>query len=110
MGSPVTRAILLDQRGFTIVEALVAALLLVIGSRAVMTALAGARKATYRGEQSQVANDIAQSEIEGCAGSPTQKLAMTSAPGTSTRSERPPLARQRGNFALERDGNGDPRR
>ena len=35
-----------SESGFTIVEVMVAALILVIGAAALMTALAGARKAT----------------------------------------------------------------
>jgi len=93
-----------SESGFTIVEVMVAALILVIGAAALMTALAGARKATYRGEQSQVANDIAQREMEALRATPYTKLAMTSAPGHSTDQSDPRYRVSSGNFALERDG------
>ena len=93
-----------SESGFTIVEVMVAALILVIGAAALMTALAGARKATYRGEQSQVANDIAQREMEALRATPYTKLAMTSAPGHSTDQSDPRYRVSSGNFALGRDG------
>jgi type II secretory pathway pseudopilin PulG len=93
-----------SESGFTIVEVMVAALILVIGAAALMTALAGARKATYRGEQSQVANDIAQREMETLRATPYTKLAMTSTPGHSTDQSDPRYRVSSGNFALGRDG------
>ena len=53
-----------SEEGFTIVEALVAAMLLVIAAAALMTTLAGSRKATIRREQSHVASDLAQRQME----------------------------------------------
>ena len=77
------------EGGFTIVEALIAAVLLVIAAAALMTALAGARKATYRGEQYQVASDIAQREIEALRAVPFDELALTAAPTNSSDPEDP---------------------
>lgn len=93
-----------SESGFTIVEVMVAALILVIGAAALMTALAGARKATYRAEQSQVANDIAQREMETLRATPYTKLAMTSTPGHSADQSDPRYRVSSGNFALGRDG------
>jgi type II secretory pathway pseudopilin PulG len=92
-----------SESGFTIVEVMVAALILVIGAAALMTALAGARKATYRGEQSQVANDIAQREMEALRATPYTKLAMTSTPGHSTDQSDPRYRVSSGNFDLTGD-------
>lgn len=93
-----------SEDGFTIIEGLVAAILLVAAAAALMTALAGARKATYRGEQSQVANDIAQREIEALRAVPYTKLAMTSVPAHSTDPSDPRYRVASGGFALARDG------
>jgi len=98
------RRSLRSDDGFTIVEGLVAAVLLVAAAAALMTALAGARKATFRGEQSQVANDIAQREIEALRTVPYTKLAMTSAPTHSADPGDPRYRVSSGNFALGRDG------
>jgi len=93
-----------SEAGFTIVEALVAALLLVLAAAALMTTLAGARKATYRGEQSQVASDIAQREIEALRAVPYAELAMTATPEHSSDAGDPRNRVTSGTFALARDG------
>jgi type II secretory pathway pseudopilin PulG len=93
-----------SEDGFTIVEGLVAAVLLVAAAAALMTTLAGARKATYRGEQEQVVNDIAQREMEALRSVPYTQLAMTSAPAHSTDPSDPRYRVTAGNFALARDG------
>ena len=93
-----------SEEGFTIVEALVAAMLLVIAAAALMTTLAGARKATYRGEQSQVASDVAQREMEALRTIPYASLAMTSAPAHSNDAADPRNRVSSGNFALHRNG------
>jgi type II secretory pathway pseudopilin PulG len=92
------------EGGFTIVEALIAAVLLVIAAAALMTTLAGARKATYRGEQYQVAADIAQREIEALRAVPFDELALTVAPTNSSDPEDPRNRVSGTDFALERDG------
>jgi type II secretory pathway pseudopilin PulG len=93
-----------SEGGFTIVEALIAALLLVIAAAALMTTLAGARKATYRGEQSQVAADIAQREIEALRAIPYDELALTATPVHSNDPADPRNRVSGGDFALGRDG------
>jgi type II secretory pathway pseudopilin PulG len=90
-----------SEDGFTIVEVLIAAVLLVLAAAALMTTLAGARNATYRGEQSQVAADIAQREIEALRATPFAKLAMTSAPVHSADPNDPRNRVSGGNFDLQ---------
>ena len=93
-----------SDAGFTVVEGLIAAMLLVIAAAALMTTLAGARNATYRGEQSQVANDIAQRELEALRAIPFTQLALTSTPAHSNNQSDPRWRVSSGNFALSRDG------
>jgi type II secretory pathway pseudopilin PulG len=93
-----------SESGFTIVEGLIAAMLLVIAAAALMTTLAGAKDATYRGEQSQVANDIAQREMEALRAVPYTKLALTATPAHSANQSDPRWRVNSGNFALSRDG------
>ena len=81
-----------SEDGFTIVETVVAAILLAIGAIAVLGAFDGARRATFRAEQSQVASDIAQRELEALRAKPYTQLALTSAPATSERPRQPLLA------------------
>ena len=69
-----------DQSGFTVVEACVAAVLLAIAAVAVLSMFDASTRATYRAEQSQVASDIAQREIEALRAKPYAQLALTSTP------------------------------
>lgn len=92
-----------SEDGFTIVETVVAAILLAIGAIAVLGAFDGATRATFRAEQSQVASDIAQREIEALRAKPYAQLALTSAPATSSDSDDPRWRVVGSNFALNQD-------
>ncbi len=98
------RRILADERGFTLIEALVAALLVSIGSLAVMTGFDGASRATYRAEQSQVATDRAQRELEAIRALDYEQVALTAAPATSTDPGDPRSRVSAGNFRIDREG------
>ncbi len=103
-GSPApARRILSDERGFTLIEALVAALLVSIGSLAVMAAFDGASRATYRAEQSQVATDRAQRELEAIRALDYEQVALTAAPSTSADPGDPRSRVDAGNFRIDRE-------
>jgi type II secretory pathway pseudopilin PulG len=95
---------LADQAGFTLIEALVAALLVSIGSLAVMGGFDGARRATFRAEQSQVATDRAQRELEAIRALDYSQIALTAAPGTSADPADPRSRVSAGTFRIDRDG------
>lgn len=93
-----------SEAGFTIIEAVIAALLLSLGAVAVLTAFDGARRATYRAERSQVASDIAQRELEALRRKPYAQLAMTASPGAPGPGEDPRSRVSGANFALSENG------
>jgi prepilin-type N-terminal cleavage/methylation domain-containing protein len=66
--------------GFTIIEVLVAALILVIASMTTFTLLSSATKNAVRAKGTQVALDRAQQEVEKLRSLTNKELAMTSAP------------------------------
>lgn len=53
-----------EQAGFSIIEVMIAAMLLVIGALAVFKLVDAAARSSYRAEQSQVVNNLLQSELE----------------------------------------------
>lgn len=65
------------EAGFTIVEVLVAIVILVIGALATFGLLTNAIRNTQRAKGTQVALDRAQQEIEALRGFPYQQLALT---------------------------------
>jgi prepilin-type N-terminal cleavage/methylation domain-containing protein len=73
-----------SQSGFTLVEVLVAALVFAAGALGVLAALDTATRNSYRAEQSQVAINVAQRELEKLRQVPYADLALTSAPVTSS--------------------------
>lgn len=95
-----------DERGVTVVEAMVAALLLVIGALAVLQLIDTTTRNSYRVEESQVVANRLQSELEEIRGLPYGEVALTTAPATTSDPGDP---RGRVNatstqFALRRDG------
>lgn len=73
-----------SECGFSLVEVLVAVLLLVTAALATMGLLTTGARTTYRAEARQVAINVAQRELEELRGEPFGELALTSLPGTST--------------------------
>ena len=96
--------LLRDQRGFTLIEGIVAALLVALVSLAVMTAFDTARRATFRSEQSQVATDRAQQELEAIRALGYESVALTSAPSGSSDENDPRFRVSGSDYALSRDG------
>jgi type II secretory pathway pseudopilin PulG len=95
------------QGGFTIVEVLVAALVLVAGSFATFGLLRAAALNTQRAKGTQVALDRAQQELEALRNLSNQQLALTAAPGTSTNPLSPNSRVSGGAYALTRSPQGN---
>jgi type II secretory pathway pseudopilin PulG len=72
------------EAGFTVVEVTIAALLLILGAVAIFQVFDTASRNTYRAEQSQVANDIAQQELERLRALTYAQAAMTAYPAYSS--------------------------
>ena len=64
------------QAGFTIIEVVVAALVLTMGALATFGMLSAATKNTYRAKQTQVALDMAQQELEALRGLNSEEVAL----------------------------------
>lgn len=93
-----------SDAGMTIVEVLVAALILVIGSIAVLSAVDTAARSTFRAEQSQVVVNRLQEEMEKIRQLPFDEVALASLP-THDANQKSPSWRVSGtSFALGRDG------
>jgi hypothetical protein len=97
---------LAGQGGFTIVEALVAGLMLMIGGLGALQLLDASTRNTYRAEESQVAINRIQRELEVVRRLPYEEIALnTSSPPAFSSDENHPLHRVSGTrFALGRDG------
>ena len=75
--------------GFTVVEVLIAAVLLAITAIAVFGLVDAASRNNYRSQQSQVENDRLQQEMEKLKQVPYDQLALTSLPAHSSASNDP---------------------
>lgn len=78
------RARLREERGFTVVEVLVAALVMALGAVAVMQVLDASARNAYRAEQTQVAINVAQRELEKIRQYDYGEVALTSMPTTGS--------------------------
>ena len=100
-----------SEGGFTIVEVLVAAMILVAGSLAAFGMLRAATLNTQRAKATQVALDRAQQEMEALRALPDEKLALTETPPPSTNVKNPNFRVGNGisgsTFALTREPRGD---
>jgi type II secretory pathway pseudopilin PulG len=90
------------EAGFTIIEVVVAALILVIGALTTFSLLTAATKNTQRAKASQVALNRAQQEIEALRSLTNRQLAMTATPGHSASQLNPDYRVNNGTFALVR--------
>lgn len=91
------------QAGFTIVEVLVATLILVIGALATFGLLSSATKNTQRAKATQVALDLAQNELEKLHSLKDEELALTAAPAGSEDKLNPGYRVSSDTFALVRE-------
>src|SRR5690242_7594256 len=96
-----------DERGLTIIEVLVAALILALGAMATFGVLAAATKNAQRAKASQVALDLAQEEIERLRAIPYDQLGLSSLPTHANNSQNPNFRVQAATFALRRSPVGE---
>jgi prepilin-type N-terminal cleavage/methylation domain-containing protein len=90
------------EAGFTIVEVLVAILILGIGASTTFTLLSAATRNAQRAKASQVALEYAEQELEFLRSLEDKKLALTAAPNSSTNPNSPNNRVLNGTFALSR--------
>jgi hypothetical protein len=96
-----------SDAGITVVEVMVAALILVIGSIAVLSAVDTAARSTFRAEQSQVVVNRLQEELEQIRELPFDEVALTGIP-THDANQKSPNSRVSGtNFAIGHNGSGN---
>lgn len=95
------------EAGMTIVEVLVAALVLATGAMATFGILSSATKNTQRAKASQVALNRAQLEIETLRSLSNEELALTAAPAHATSALNPNYRVSNGTFALTREPPGN---
>jgi type II secretory pathway pseudopilin PulG len=77
------------EDGMTIVEVVVAGLILVLGAIGVLGVVDAATRNTFRAEQSQVVANVLQSEMEELRQLPYEKLTLTSLPAHSSDAANP---------------------
>jgi type II secretory pathway pseudopilin PulG len=93
---------LTNEDGFTIVEVLVAALILTIGALTTFGLLSTATKNSQRAKATQVALDRAQQEVEALRSLSNKQLALTTTPENSPDALNPNHRVSGGTFALTR--------
>lgn len=93
-----------EERGFTIIEVLIAALILVLGAIATFGVLASATVTAQRAKGTQIALDRAQQEMERLRSLSDDELALTTTPPHSNEEGNPGYRVNNGNgkFALQR--------
>jgi hypothetical protein len=97
-------ALLRADDGMTIVEVMVAALILVTGALAVLSMLGTSARGSYRNEQSQVVNDRLQSELEQITQLPWSEVALTGVPADSIDTNSPAWRVQGTSYSITQDG------
>ncbi len=93
-----------SEAGFTIVEAVIAAMVFVVGALAALTAFDAGTRNTYRAGESQVVVNRLQSELEKIEALPYTQVAMSATPTTSS-DQNDPRSRVSGtNFVVAQGG------
>jgi type II secretory pathway pseudopilin PulG len=95
------------ESGLTIIEVLVATVILVLGAAATFGLLGAAARNAQRAKATQVALDLAQEELERLHGLSYESLAVNSTPKTSTDPLDPGYRVSAGTFALTREPRGN---
>lgn len=95
------------ETGLTMVEVLVAAFVLVLGSAATFGILGAATKNAQRAKATQVTLHLAQEELERLHGLPYESLALNALPDASSSPLNPNYRVSAGQFALDRNPPGD---
>jgi Tfp pilus assembly protein PilE len=91
------------EAGFTIIEVLIAAMILTLAALATFGVMAAAVRNGQRAKQTQVALDRAQEEMEKLHSLTYKQLAMTTTPGHVTSTLNPNSRVANGTFALRRE-------
>jgi len=95
------------EAGFTIIEVLVAILIVSIAAMTTFTLMSAAARNSQRAEASQVALDYAEQELELLRSMEDKNLALTASPSTSTNHNSPNSRVNNGTFALARQPLGN---
>ncbi len=77
------------EDGMTLVEVVVAGMLLIVGSLGVFGIVEAGTRNVFRAEQSQMVANLLQQEVEKLRGVPYSELALTSLPSHSSEAENP---------------------
>lgn len=93
-----------EESGFTIVEAIVASMLLVLGALATLQLFDAATRNNFRAEQSQSVNNRLQAELEKIRTKPYAEIGMTANPGHSSDPNNPRWRISSTSYAIGRDG------
>ena len=88
----------------TIVEVLVASIILVLGALGVLGLVDGATRGTFRAEQSQVVSDRLQQEVEKIKQLPFRQVGLTATPAGSGNSQLPSSRVSGSNYNVSPDG------
>ena len=75
---------LADESGMTVVEVIVASVIVVLGALAIFSLVAASARNNYRAEQSQVVSDRLQQEMEQIKRLPFDQVAMTAVPADTS--------------------------
>jgi type II secretory pathway pseudopilin PulG len=89
------------EGGFSIIEVIVATLVVTLAAAATFGVLSAATKNTYRAKQTQVALDRAQQELEVLRGLTAKEVALTTTPPHSANSLSPNYRVNNGEFAMK---------
>src|SRR5215210_1329210 len=92
------------EAGFSIVEVMVAALILAIGGIAVLTAVDTAARSSFRAEQSQVVVNRLQDELERIRQLPYTQVGLNAVPTHSADQHNPNFRVSGTSFGLAHDG------
>lgn len=95
------------EAGFTIIEVLIAIMILAIGAMTTFSLLSAATRNAQRAKASQVALEYAEQELEYLRSLENKKLALTAAPPHATAALNPDYRVSNGEFALRREPVGD---
>jgi type II secretory pathway pseudopilin PulG len=99
------RFLVREEAGITLVETLVAAIILVTGLLAALQAFDTSTRTTFRAEESQVAVNVAQRELEEIRNLDYNQVALTSTPSGSSDPDDPRNRVSGPQFDLNDDGN-----
>jgi hypothetical protein len=93
-----------DDRGITIIEVTIAAMLLAISSLAVLGLVDAANRNNFRSEQSQIVNDILQREMEAIKQRPYFEVALSGVPASSGDPQDPDFRVEGATFNVNQTG------